>query len=615
MAHETRQNDADSDEPEVSVRVIKIAPSRSRSSLQELLLPPQQRSKGVLEPPPLKPTKLANLYDLSGLLRPNVDAYMVNIDSQGHHFEPAVDLNAPDADDRVRDAMFVDALLDARVTDKDLTSVELPDDEAVEQKMEALRRTARLELALMRSFFSSCTPDGTFTQLRRATREDLEVTGNAYWEVLRDPKSQIPRSIIRIPSSRMRIAKQVDELVVRTRRRVTDLRWETVKTRRCFHKFAEVDKGERAAVWFKEWGDPRLISRKTGKVFRSEEEMRNDEGEGPDAEPATEILRWQINALTSVYGQPRWVGNIPAVLGSRELDETNLDYFTSNAVPALALLCAGGRFGKMTQERLKEFFEEEVRGRRASHKLIVLEAEMQRRMSQGATAIPKIEFVPLKNAQLQDAQHQNYDERNARKVSASFRMPASLVKGSLSDGDLRLAENQVFGPERDEFDAVINKQLVPELGVQFWEFKSNTGTARDPETAIKLLIQLGKEGFLVPAEIRKAVESLLRVNLPPVRAAWAAQPMPLTLAAFGLKAGPAEAVREQSRQQGDSAPADNVLSEVGLNPEEAAVTSPKPSDNKPPDVGQAAMDALQALEGMGVGGEIIPSGDSGDGDE
>jgi capsid portal protein len=599
---EESQETVSAEEADTRITVRLFKRESNASFMMQLLTgksPKDKKGDPMIEPPPIEPEDLAALFEISGILRPNIEAYVTNIDSQGHHFEPAIDLNAPDADERVQDSMFVMELMDAKAADKDLSQVKVPSKEAADAKIGILRRTARLELARARSFFSTCNPDGTFEDLRQLTRQDLEITGNGWWEVLRD-KAGLPRTLHHLPSVEMRIGKNPVDLVVKTLRQITDIEWELVKVRRTFRLFSKVDlETKQPRVWYKQFGDPRTISSASGKVYKDLLALKHEEGE--DTKEATEVFHFALHSCSSPYGLPRWIGNLPNVLGSRELDETNLDYFLSNAVPALALLVAGGRFAKGVEEKLKEFFEEEVRGRRATHKLVVLEAETQRRPAQGPTINPRIDFVPLRNAQVQDALFQKYDERNHLKTGTSFRLPVSFSKGDVKLPDLRMAEDQVFEPNRGWFDARINKFFMPALGIRFWAFVTNSLTTSDSEVIGKLALAYGKEGFLLPAEVRKIAEKVFNTNLPPVRAKWATTPMPFTLAIFGMKAGPAEAVREQGRQAGDPAPVDDALSELGLDPEEAAVSPVNPGSKDDDGEGSAgSLDALEALRALGV---------------
>ena len=534
--------------------------------------------------PPIDLKALAGLFELSGVLRPNVETYMTNVEAQGHRFSPAFDLLAQDADERVADSILVERLTAATASKLNVDAIMPPTKQEVETKLTELKRSARIELAVLRAFFASCTTDGTFTDLRVQTRQDLEVLGVAYWEVLRGVDGR-PRTLIRIDPVSMRLGSEVHEVSVKIQRRTSDTTWETVNVARPFRRFCQVDTLTSPLVWFKQLGDPRVVSRETGKVYQTEAAMRTKE---PNAHLATEVMYWSIPSLSSPYGLPRWIGNLPGVLGSRNLDEVNLDYFDNNAIPALALLVAGGRLAKGTAERLKEFFEESVRGKRSHHKLVTLEAVGAKSASMtGPQIVPKLEFVPLRSSQKDDATFQAYDDRNKRKVGYSFRMPSSFAEGKITPVDLRLAEEQVFNPLRISFDSKINKFLLPELGVRFWEFESNSIAPRDPETLGKLALDHGVAGFLLPTEVRRVLERVFNTVLPPIRHKWAGIPLPFTMGAFRFKAGPAEAVREQGRQSGDPAPVEQLLGELGLGS--------KPEQDDDLDYSGSMNGALEAL--------------------
>jgi PBSX family phage portal protein len=562
----------------ISVRLLKTEADSER--ILSSLLNPVVSDTGVigLDEVPLNPAKLAATFDMSSALRPNVDAYINNIYSQDYRFEPSLDLNSPDSIERVRVAMYVESLLHAHDVGGTL-DLKPPVDKEVAAKILELRRQSIVELAVARRFFSSCNPDGSYLDLMKMTGQNIEVTGNGYWEVLRGQDGK-PRNLKYVPSVTMRIGPG-GETVVKTSRKITDISHEVVKVRRTFKKFAQVDSSGQPVTWFKEFGDPRLMNKKTGVYYADLKDLLNAERKASKQTDktnfttefiATEIIHFSISSLISLYGVPRWSGTIPSVLGSRELDETNLDYFLSNAIPALALLCSGGRLGQNAEERLKEFFTDEVRGRKAAHKLIVLEAETQRHAVVGPSKSPRLEFVPLRSSQQQDALFQVYDQRNIDKIGRNFRLPSSLLGiGKFSLEDMRFAEEQVYQPERESLDSKINTFLMPALGVKFWKYKSDTAITRDPEVVGKLVLQAIKEGAIVPAEARMLLEKVFDREFPVIRAVWAYQPMPLTLAALGIAAGPAEAVREQGRQDGAASPQNILVRELGLSPEEASV--------------------------------------------
>jgi capsid portal protein len=144
----------------------------------------------------------------------------------------------------------------------------------------------------------------------------------------------------------------------------------------------------------------------------------------------------------SAYGVPRWVGNLLAVLGSRQAEEINFLYFENKSVPPLAILVSGGRLSAQSIPRIEDFIENHIRGKRNFHKILILEAEP----AGGSGGIEhsgrlKVELRPLTSAQQNDALFQNYDERNIDKVRQSFRLPR-MLRGDIRDA---LASRQGAG--------------------------------------------------------------------------------------------------------------------------------------------------------------------------
>jgi capsid portal protein len=287
-------------------------------------------------------------------------------------------------------------------------------------------------------------------------------------------------------------------------------------------------------VWFKEFGDPRVISRSTGEVYTDEASMREKE---PNAKPATEILHFKIHSVRdSAYGIPRFAPAMPAVLGSRENEEVNLAYFENKSVPPLALLVNGGRLGKSAMTKLEDFFEENLKGKKNFHRILILEAEPSKGLGNGPSAVPKIAFERLRDQQQQDALFQVYDERNEAKVGSQYRMPRILrgddrnINRATVFGSIRLAEDQVFEPERNDFDAIVNVKLLSALGIRFWRFRSNAPVTRDPEILGAIVSDMVRFGILTPAEARELAKDIFSKDFATIDAQWMHQPLMLTLA-------------------------------------------------------------------------------------
>jgi len=485
-------------------------------------------SAGAIEPP-YDPEALCLLTEHSNSLRQNVDAYATNIDGFGHRFEPAIDFDADDVDGRIADSIYLE-----RLAARDRG--ELPEDAALQptaeetaERKRELVQLARIERARLESFFDFCCFDHSFVDLRRRTRQDLEVTGNAFWEVLRDGRGEIAR-LVYVPSYSVRLLP-LDEtpVEVEDRVRVSSVSFDKVSTRRRLRRCVQIQGVER--VYFKSMGDPRVVSRRTGRVFDDAESLVDAD---PTDGPATELVHFAVHSPRSPYGVPRWVGTLLAVLGSRQMEEVNYLYFENKSVPPLALLVSGGRLSEASVPRIERFIEENLKGKANFHKVLILEAEGGSGSSETTRA--KIELRPLTDAQQQDALFQLYDERNIDKVGSAFRLPR-LLRGESKDFNrataesaLRFAEDQVFQPERDEFDFLMNRRLLADMGIRFWRFRSQTPVTRDPERMTDMVEKLVRVGVLTPEEGRLLAGDIFNREFRKLGDDWTKRPITLTLA-------------------------------------------------------------------------------------
>jgi len=418
---------------------------------------------GILEPP-YDLDWLSQLPEHSNILSQCVEAMEVNIDGFGFTLEPAFDFEAENED-------------------------------------------ARNERKTIEHFFEFCNPELPYSQLRRRVRRDLEVLGNAYWEVIRDGKGDIVW-LEHIEGHTMRLtALDRDytdvEYIIRD-----DASNELQKypSKKRFRRFVQIRDGQR--VYFKEFGDPRLISAKTG---RAED----------DGTCATEIIHFKLYCPYSPYGVPRWIGNWLAVTGSRQAEEVNHEYFENNTVPPLALLVSGTLDDKAV-EKIEDFINDEMRGRKSFNKILIIEAAPFGDALPGTTQSPAhVRFQPLSDAQQKDSLFDNYDKTNREKIRSSFRLPPIFVgltneyTRATARESREVAEEQVFGPERTDHDFVINRLLFPAMGVKFWKYKSLPPKVNDFEIMSGVLDVFSKCGLTV-RELRAEISRLLNHSLEPI---------------------------------------------------------------------------------------------------
>jgi len=559
--------------------------------------------------PPYDPETLAILFENSSSLRQNVDAYVTNIDAFGHRFEAVIDLDASDADHRIANALFIERQRlkqDARHADDPKVQA-LPDtptpEEVAAKKAEVIEQM-RIERSRLESFFEFCSLDLSFVTLRRRTRQDIEVLGNGYWEVLRDGGGDIAQFVY-LPSFTMRLLPLDLELVEdEVNVKVSEIAFDTTKMRRRFRRYVQVF--EQQVVYFKEFGDPRVMSRKSGAVFRSVDELlEHDRADGP----ATEVLHFKLHNPRSAYGTPRWIGNLLSVLGTRQAEEVNFLYFENKSVPPLALLVSGGRLSAQSIPRIESYIENNIKGKRNFHRVLVIEAESP---SGGSnlehTGRMRIELKPLTSAQQSDALFLKYDERNSDKVGESFRLPR-LLRGdirdfnrSTSDSALMFAEMQVFQPEREEFDFVVNRKVLSDMGIRFWRFRSNSPVTRDPAAMAEIVRSLTNAAILTPEEGRLLAGDVFNREFKKINAAWVKQPVSLTLAGIPPQPEPESTLVGPDVQKDDATTRDLAAAGGALSPAQGVPGGRLRRDQAPDLVSEAARliairNALRDAEG------------------
>lgn len=487
-------------------------------------------------PPPYDPEKLCRIFEHSSSLRQNVDAYKTNIDGFGHVFEPVVQLKESGARDQVSDAIYLERM--AAVETGIQGAIEAstpPSDEEVTTKIEMLRYSMRIEKAQIESFFSSCVADESFTSLRRKTREDIEVTGNGYWEVIRNDAGT-PSQFAYMPARSVRVLKNKSKAIDVTQQvRTGLLTFKSETYKRKFRRYVQLGADEQ--IYFKEFGDPTVMSSATGRTYETAEELTAEE---PEAAAANEVFHFKIHSLkNSAYGVPRWMGNLLSVLGSRSAEEVNLAYFDNKSIPPMAILVSGGRLGEESVKRIEDWVETQLKGRKNFHKIMVIEAET----TAGSiglgdnTGSMRVEIKTLTDAQLKDGLFLEYDAANMDKVGMGFRLPR-LLRGDIRDFNrasaeaaLDFAESQVFVPERNDFDFIMNRFILPVLGIRYWTFKSNGPRLSDAQSWGDMIVKLANAGILTPADARELTsKKVLAQELPIIEADWTKQPISLTIA-------------------------------------------------------------------------------------
>lgn len=432
-------------------------------------------SRGEIAPV-YDPTTLARLVLENNILKQCIEAYVVNIESHGHVLE------------------YVGP-------------------EGSEDSEEAQNEKTRLQ-----AFLAFPSPENTFREVREQARWDKESGAGAYFEIARNQRGEIIL-FDHVPGCTMRLTKK-DEEATQVDVEVPNPEQEgeliLKRVSRHFRRFVQKSTGNRR-VYFKEFGDPRSINPTTGK-------------EDPSLaveEQATEILHWFLYSPGLVYGAPRWIGQLPAVLGSRESEIVNLNFFRENAIPAMAILVSGGALTDDTFARISQYINA-VRGRDAMNRIMILEAAADEAAGsvEHSQPAPRIEMKPMISERQQEGLFQEYDQANMGKIRSSFRLPPIYV-GRAEDytrasafASMLVAENQIFAPERALFDDMMNARILSTYHLKFWKFKSIGPSVAEPEATAKMIKSFGDQGALTPNVVIKIANQLLGVDIESVVQPW-----------------------------------------------------------------------------------------------
>lgn len=468
----------------------------------------------VIEPP-FDVLTLSMLSEHNGELGQCVEAMEVNIEATGHRFVSRLKLDG---------------------------SGKVMGDDVLTAAVEA-------ERVRLINFFTYATSE-PFMFFRRRIRRDLEHTGNAYFEVLRDMEGNI-QGFTHIPSYQMRLSRmEEDEILVD--RKVLELqaggevKVATRKQWRRFRPFVQsraVFRGSQRVVgggfkvrWFKEFGDPRVMDRETGDVISLEEAAEGKELP-KGHKPATEMIHLKLYCTRSPYGMPRYIGNLLSIFGDRAAEEINYITFKNNNIPSGLVLVSNGMLTEASIKRLASFAESNIQGSDNYSKFVIVEGEPFENETGEDGGQVKIDFKPLTKEQRTDELFTQYRKANADRIRRSFRLPPVFVGVSEDysyatiQASRSLGDEQVFAPERHMIDELINRDLFPEMGVIYHQFKSNTPNTTDNTALVKIVSAAEKTGGMTPRIARQALEEILGTTLPPFEADFPADtPFSLTMA-------------------------------------------------------------------------------------
>lgn len=365
-------------------------------------------------------------------------------------------------------------------------------------------------IANAKTFLENNCNELSFDTFRRKLRREKELTGNVFIEVVLDSTNKEVMGFSLIPSWQMRLTKYSDP-ILSEKNVIYDFedKYEVKKEKKLikFRRFCQVDSSGQIQVWFKEFGDPRKLDCKTGKFQDEQTEIIDPKNY------ANAIIHDCFYNSLSPYGLPRFKGTIINIHGSRLREEVCFTTLGNNNVPSIFISVADGQLTEASIKRLTEFWKNRVGGLNYS-KVVIVEA-----MSITGDANTKLQIQPMSQDQVKDAMWSEYDKNNCEKIRRNFRLPPIYVgraedyNRSTSEISRRLAEEQIFQPERVNDNILFNKILSSK---KFYDvvLESNTPTPTDSSILSALIVAAEKAGGMTPRIAHMMLEEILGRDLP-----------------------------------------------------------------------------------------------------
>lgn len=330
---------------------------------------------------------------------------------------------------------------------------------------------------------------------------DRETYGIAYCEVIRNQMQEVAelQFIVDTPSIDMTYPLQP----------YVDIQYfykgEVIPRKKKFRKFRQNVGGK--TVYFKEFGDPRIMDKRDGKYMGE-----SDEAIGID-DQANEIIEFRIGSMP--YGEVRWIGQVLTVDGNRRAEVLNNSYFRHGRHTPLMILVKGGTLSDSAFSKLKEYMAD-IEGESGQHSFLVLETDtLETTAAFTSQEKPEVEIKDLATILQKDELFQEYQENGRKKTQSAFLLP-DLYVGYTTDFNrataqtaMEVTEKQVFQPERTSLAWAVNQKLLNGYGFRYVEVRFDEPDITNPDDIQKMLNITERAGGLTPNTAKELTYKVL----------------------------------------------------------------------------------------------------------
>lgn len=318
---------------------------------------------------------------------------------------------------------------------------------------------------------------------------DRETYGIAYCEVIRDMEGVVVelQFIVDTPSIDMTypLEPYVDIIYC--------YKGKQISRKKKFRKFRQNVAGK--TVYFKEFGDPRIMNKKTGEYVGESDNIEKDD-------EANEIIEFRIGSMP--YGEVRWIGQVLTIDGNRRAEILNNSYFRKGRHTPLMILIKGGTLSDTAFNKLQKYMES-IEGENGQHSFLVLETDTNETTAGfSEQKKPEVEIKDMAAILQNDELFQEYQDNGRKKTQSAFLLP-DLYVGYTTDFNrataqtaMEVTEKQVFQPERESLEWIINNRLLNAYNFQYVKVGLNKPDITNPDDIQKILNVTERAGGITP---------------------------------------------------------------------------------------------------------------------
>ncbi len=241
------------------------------------------------------------------------------------------------------------------------------------------------------------------------------------------------------------------------------------------------------AVWFKPFGEERVMDSTTGDY--------SDAVKG--GQEANEVLFiWEIHPRNEYYGVPRVASSIGAMNSLLRSRAYNSAFFENHGVPAY-LIKLKGAWEDGADKTLQEFFTSVCYGEDNAQKTMVLQMPEDMEAGGDENRYGDVVIEPVEVIENKEGGFQLMRKEDAQEIRSAFSMPPYRVgvfetgslAGNLGEEASEIYRDSVIGPLAEDFGAMFTAILHRGLGLESvkfeWQYADLRDKGRELERGVK----------------------------------------------------------------------------------------------------------------------------------